>query len=123
PDYGDNSQSPYGITDESAKLDINYASATMLMQLPGMTDDVAGAIVDWRDSDDTASASGAESQYYLSLSPPYTCKNAPFETVEELMLVRGVTPQLLYGDGSAPPIGSSSTQNFSGTMFQDPQLA
>src|SRR5439155_1080823 len=45
------------------------------------------------------------------------------DTVEELMLVRGVAPQLLYSDGSAPPVGSNSMQNFSGTMFQDPQLA
>jgi type II secretory pathway component PulK len=125
PDYGDSSLPLWGVVDESAKADINYTSAASLLELPGMTDDVAAAIVDWRDPDDNESPSGAESQYYLSLPDPYTCKNGPFETVEELLLIRGVTPQLLYGDGSAPPAGSSAmSQSFgAGASFNNPQLA
>jgi DNA uptake protein ComE-like DNA-binding protein len=65
--------------------------------LPGMTPDVADAIVDWRDTDDTPSPYGAESEYYGSVQPPYRAKNGPFETVEELLLVKGVTPEMLYG--------------------------
>ena len=40
---------------------------------------------------------GAESDYYGSLSPPYAPRNGPPVTIEELLLVRGVTPQLLFG--------------------------
>ena len=36
-------------------------------------------------------------EYYSSLNPPYVPRNGPLQTVEELLLVRGVTPQLLFG--------------------------
>ena len=55
------------------------------------------SILDWRDEDDLHRANGAENDYYLSLSPSYTAKNGPFETVEELLWVRGMTPDLFYG--------------------------
>jgi type II secretory pathway component PulK len=87
----------FGVEDEGGKININTASATMLLMLPGMTPDVADAIVDWRDPDDNPQPYGAESDYYGSLPSPYRAKNAPFETVEELLLVKGVTPELLYG--------------------------
>jgi type II secretory pathway component PulK len=97
PNYGDNQFSSLGLLDEASKLNINTATKDMLLPLPGMTDDLAAAIVDWRDADSDISPNGAESEYYLSLPNPYNCKNAPFETVEELLLVRGMTPELLYG--------------------------
>ncbi|UCG59184.1 MAG: general secretion pathway protein GspK [Phycisphaerales bacterium] len=61
------------------------------------------AIVDWADSDDQVTClpfvkrenMGAESDYYRSLTPTYSCKNAPLETVEELLLLKGVTPEIL----------------------------
>jgi type II secretory pathway component PulK len=87
----------FGVEDEGGKLNINTATATQLLMLPGMTPDIADAIVDWRDPDDTPSPYGAESEYYGSVQPPYRSKNAPFETVEELLLVKGVTPEMLYG--------------------------
>lgn len=88
----------FGITDESGKLNINAASATQLMALPCvMQQNVADAINDWRKSAAQATADGAESNYYESLSEPYECKNGPYDTVEELLLVEGVTPQLLFG--------------------------
>jgi DNA uptake protein ComE-like DNA-binding protein len=90
-------QQDFGVDDEGAKVNINTASASVLQMLPGMTPDVADAIVDWRDANDEPSPYGAESEYYGSLQPPYRAKNGPFETVEELMLVKGVTAELLYG--------------------------
>jgi len=62
-----------------------------------MTEDVADAILDWIDSDDEPREFGCESEYYATLQPPYVPKNAPLDTVEELLLVRGVTPNLLFG--------------------------
>jgi type II secretory pathway component PulK len=114
PDFGDDNVSLYGLTEEAAKLNINVANYDMLMKLPNMTDDVANAILDWKDSDSTVTSSGAETEYYMNLPTPYMCKNAPFETVEELLMVRGVTQQLLYGDGTAPPLGVSSNVRSTG---------
>ncbi len=88
----------WGLIDEGAKLNLNTADASQLARLPGMTDQIAAAIVDWRDSDSETGENGAEDDYYLMLSPSYQAKNAPFETVEELLLIRDVTPELLFGE-------------------------
>lgn len=87
----------YGITDEAGRISINGASATVLSRLPNMTSDIAAAIVDWRDADDNAQQGGAESSYYLALPTPYQAKNAPFESVDELLMVKDITPTVLYG--------------------------
>jgi type II secretory pathway component PulK len=87
----------FGISDEGGKLDINRATADALSRLPGMTQDLADAVVDWRDGDDEPGAGGAESGYYLSLSAPYSAKNESFESVEELLMVKGFTRAVLYG--------------------------
>jgi general secretion pathway protein K len=55
------------------------------------------SILDWRDEDDFHRVNGAESDYYLSLSSPYAARNGPFDTVEDLLWVRGVTPDLFFG--------------------------
>ena len=79
-------------------MDIQESSVRdMLMSLPGMTYEVADAILDWMDEDDEPREYGAEIDYYSSLAPAYAAKNGLLETVEELLLVRGVTPQLLFG--------------------------
>ena len=97
PDREGDGQQDYGIDDEGSKVNINTASRDMLSKLPGMNTDIADAIIDWRDADENVSNNGAESEYYQSLQPAYRCKNGPFESAEELLLVRGVTPELLYG--------------------------
>jgi DNA uptake protein ComE-like DNA-binding protein len=103
----------FGISDEGGKININALMRldpsgntlySFLMLLPNMTDDIANAIIDWLDPDDNPRQStvggmgGAESSYYQGLSPPYSCKNGPIDSLEELLLVRGVTPDLLYGN-------------------------
>jgi type II secretory pathway component PulK len=100
----------YGMEDESARVNLNvFAEAgkfgfddqqindALVAALPGMTPDIADAILDYIDSDEDVRPFGGESDYYLGLSPPYRAKNGPLETVEELLLVKGVTPQLLFG--------------------------
>jgi hypothetical protein len=70
----------------------------MLLALPGMTEDVADAILDWLDEDDEPRPYGAEfDDYYSTLPSPYKPANGPINSVEQLLLVRGVTPQMLYG--------------------------
>ena len=98
----------FGLQDESARLNVNAlvsaetikknSGRQMLMGLPGMTEEIADAILDWIDADRQPRQSGAESDYYASLQPPYGPKNGPLESIEELLLVRGVTPRLLFGE-------------------------
>ncbi len=90
----------FGFVDEASKLNLNRASAQMLQGLPGMTTEFAAAIVDWRDEDSETSENGAENEMYQRLSPARTCKNAPFESVDELRLVYGATIEMLYGEDS-----------------------
>jgi competence ComEA-like helix-hairpin-helix protein len=87
----------YGVSDEESRLNINVAPTNELMQLPDMTPDVAASIVDWRSPTNVVLPGGAQAPYYASLQPPYQPRNGPFETVRELLMVRGVTPQLLLG--------------------------
>ncbi|MFC1758520.1 hypothetical protein ACFL2H_07095 [Planctomycetota bacterium] len=80
-----------------AATDVDTSGQAMLMGLPGMTIDVADAILDYLDEDDEPRDNGAEFDYYAALDPPYAPKNGPLETIEEMLLVRGVTPDLLFG--------------------------
>jgi type II secretory pathway component PulK len=88
----------FGLTDEAGKINLNTASQEMLMKLPGMTEELADSIIDWRDSDSDVTGSGAEDDYYLLQPDPYNCKNAPLETVEEILLIKGGTEDILYGE-------------------------
>lgn len=97
----------FGLEDESSRVNLNAllmleqqtegAGKTLLMALPGMTEDIADCILDYLDEDDEPRAFGAEYDYYNTLDPPYNPKNGPLETVEELLLVKGVRPELLFG--------------------------
>jgi len=86
----------FGLVDEASKLNINTATTNMLEALPFMTPTVAASILNWRNSSTNVASGGAELEYGM-LDPPYKCKNAPFETIDELKLVIGVTTDILYG--------------------------
>ena len=88
----------FGLTDEAGKVNLNTASEDMLLLLPGMTSELAASIIDWRDEDSEVTTGGAEDEYYLLQANPYNCKNAPLETVEEILLIKGASPELLYGE-------------------------
>ena len=68
------------------------------------------AIIDWIDDDEDPSGfGGAESSYYTGLEDPYEPRNGPMEFVEELLLVRGVTPELYYGVDDIPGLATLVT--------------
>ncbi len=102
PTYNDGQMSnadqtySYGLTDEMAKLNLNTAPYNILQWLPGMTQEMAASIVVWRGGADPT-GTGAGNGYYESLPDPYRAKEAPFESVDELYLVEGFTPFVLYG--------------------------
>jgi DNA uptake protein ComE-like DNA-binding protein len=95
----DNHQRPtnqpvFGFVDEASKINVNTATRGMLEGLPGMTPELADAIVSWR-SRNQASANDSS---YSRLDPPRLNKAAPFESVDELRLVYGATLDLLFGE-------------------------
>jgi general secretion pathway protein K len=68
-------------------------------------DALIDAIKDWIDVNDATEDHGAESGYYLSLAPPYEPRNGPVQYPEELLLIKGMTPELFYGNEVHPGIG------------------
>ena len=96
--YDSDDDLAFGLIDEAAKLNVNTASWESLARLPEMTDELAQAIVDFRDADSDPLPYGAEDEYYETLEQPYRAKNAPFETLEELLLVKGINSAMLYGE-------------------------
>ncbi|QQE11305.1 general secretion pathway protein GspK [Planctomycetota bacterium] len=98
PDPNKQSKANYDLQDLAAKLNINTATRESLLLLPNITESIADAIIDWRDEDSEVSEYGAESEYYSQLDLPYDCKNSNFETVEELLLVKGMTKSILFGE-------------------------
>jgi general secretion pathway protein K len=92
------------IVGEGGKVNINLVKEPMLRNIvinlgvqTEIRDVVVDSILDWLDADDLYRANGAENDYYRSLKEPYDCKNGPLDSVEELLLVKGVTPGLFYG--------------------------
>jgi len=86
------------VVDEASKLNINIVTKGQLLELPEMLEEIADAIIDWRDEDDTPSEGGAEGGYYENLPFGYMARNGSFRTIRELLLVKGVTAELFYGE-------------------------
>ena len=104
----------FNITDESGKININTLSdlsgivLNNLMVNMGIeketADTIVDSILDWKSPTGLHRLHGADNSYYLSLPNPYKMKNAKFDTLEELLLVKGVTPDILYGSGERPAL-------------------
>jgi general secretion pathway protein K len=97
---------------ETAKFNINSASPDELFSLlvnlgvhPARAQDITAAIVDWRSG--APQASSPFDDFYASLHPPYLAPHARFQEIEELLSVRGVTPDLFYGTWQPEPAGSA----------------
>lgn len=75
--------------------------------LPDNDDAVAeilDPLADWLDEDDNERDNGAEQGYYNGLNPSYHPANGPLLFVEELLLIKGWSKQLLYGGKAHPGI-------------------
>jgi general secretion pathway protein K len=97
----------FEVFDQSGKINLNTLTDisgiivnNLLLNL-GVSkenaDTIVDSILDWKDTDELQRLHGAESAYYMSLPNPYKSKNASLETVEELLMVKGITPEILYG--------------------------
>ncbi|MBN1830322.1 MAG: general secretion pathway protein GspK [Deltaproteobacteria bacterium] len=89
---------------ESGKININRAGQQLLtatLKGLGVSDEDAAIIVDsildWRDPDNFHRLNGAEDDYYRSLADPYEARDGDFQSEEELLLVRGISPELYFG--------------------------
>lgn len=68
-------------------------------------DDIIDPILDWMDEDDVSNPRGAETgDYYSLLDSPYEARNGPFDTVRELLLVKGFPEVLLAGGPFDPAV-------------------
>jgi general secretion pathway protein K len=90
------------IIPESSRLNVNRATPAELMRLfgamglPGERAQIlVEAILDWRTAGGLGG--GGLDQHYLALGPTFRRPHAAFEQIEELLYVRGVTPDLFYG--------------------------
>jgi general secretion pathway protein K len=95
------------ITDLESKFNINAPepvlqqvlpqALTLMGVSPGEATPIVNSILDWIDPDDQTHPEGAETQFYQGLNPPYVAKNGPIDDISELLLIRGVTPEIYYG--------------------------
>ena len=89
------------LVDEGGKINLNRVNEAVLRRVftnlgvdSSVVDILVDSIMDWRDPDDLHRTNGAESDYYGLLSPAYTAKNGPLDSVEDLLWIRGMTPAL-----------------------------
>ncbi|MEX0653808.1 MAG: hypothetical protein WD534_17385 [Phycisphaeraceae bacterium] len=88
-----------GIADEAGKLHLNRADVDALLALPGVTQEMADSLIAWRTFEEEAmDLPGAGAEHYLLLDPPYLPKHSPLESVEELLLIRGWSRAILFGE-------------------------
>jgi general secretion pathway protein K len=100
-------QTVVDIIPETAKFNINGAQPDDLLRLLvnlgvdlTRAQEITAAIVDWRSAPD---ASSPFDGFYASLHPPYLAPHARFQEIEELLSVKGVTPDLFYGTWQPTP--------------------
>ncbi|BBB32975.1 general secretion pathway protein K [Thermotomaculum hydrothermale] len=93
----------------SSKLSLKNARPELLKQIfmnyvESEEDAVAiiSSIQDWQDADNLENLHGAEDSYYTSLDYPYYTKNKPIENLKELLLIKGITPEMYYGTDNYP---------------------
>jgi general secretion pathway protein K len=98
------------ILDADRKFNINLAAVAPEMLNQGLilmgvdaaeAPHIVNAVADWtdRDKDPRVGSTDTESDYYMSLKPPYLAKDGPIDDLTELMMIKGITPNMYYGSG------------------------
>jgi general secretion pathway protein K len=84
--------------DKEKKVDLVVrAQLERLFELLELDPELIDPIIDWLDPDNNPQPFGAEDAYYRGLPSPYPCKNGPLDALEELLMVKGMTKEILYG--------------------------
>jgi general secretion pathway protein K len=107
------------ITDLESRWNINMAGEPFLQQaleLIGVPAQdrptIVESILDWREPGERPRLNGAKDKFYSQFEPKYFCKKGPIDDLAELLLVRGVTPEIYWG-GGAP--GGAAAANLAAT--------
>lgn len=95
----------YWIVDENRKININVAPKELLGKIleeggvldNKLRDSISDAILDWIDEDDLHHLNGVEKDYYEKLPDPYSSKNAPIDNLEEMLWIKDVKPEIIFG--------------------------
>ena len=82
--------------EEGRETPISYGTVAAMVDWVDPSDDVT--VLPWVHGD----SEGAKNDYYLSLTPPYLCKNAPFDSLDELLMVKGMNREILDGRPGDP---------------------
>jgi general secretion pathway protein K len=111
------------ITDLERKANVNLADQGLLQQAlflvgvdPSSMSTIIDSVLDWRDPDDNPHINGTESEYYLKQDPPYVAKNGPIDDLSELLLIRGITPEMYFGHEDKPALADALTARSRGTV-------
>lgn len=102
----------FSFNDEAGKININALTDVTGIILNNLlvnsgiekktADTIVDSILDWKDKDNLTRLNGAEDDYYKTLPNPYKAKNANLDTLDELLMVKGMTPEILYGNAEKP---------------------
>lgn len=120
------------IKDMDRKFNINVANEIILRQAMTLIgiDAAVGAtvensILDWRDPDSNTHPGGTESSTYEAYDPPYFAKDGPIDDISELLLVRGVTPNMFWGSvgGGGPQIFNRGVSGRRSAFEEEPTYA
>lgn len=97
------------ILDASARVDLNVATEEALLAL-GLTQEQSDSLLDWREAPTaTPRALGAKDAYYNALPEPYNVAGTRLRSADELLLIRGFTPDLLYRPGALSENSTATT--------------
>jgi general secretion pathway protein K len=113
------------IFNEASRIDLNSMSREQLITLfelagapAGQLDALADAVVDWRDEDGFAGLNGAEDDAYQAEGYDYGAADQPFESLEELLQVRGMTRELFWAVAEDLRVGAANAGGLSaGPVF------
>ena len=108
----------YGLVNESARLNLAAlldwdrespgTAKSVLMKLPGMTSIMADSLLDWIDPDESVRPDGAEAAYYAGRRLTYSPRNSIPVSLDEILLVRGITRYQIYGTDTAYNYGGGA---------------
>lgn len=112
------------IIDENSKINLSvlaneftertkfYSFTQNFLMNMGLSLDIADTIHDWVDIDEQKMPYGSEgADYYQTLTPPYASKNSTMDSIDELLLVKDMTPEIYYGFGGGNTEAEKDEQN------------
>jgi general secretion pathway protein K len=125
------------ITDMERKWDINLVANSRNPQMEvlqkalnevgltdaGLSSTIIDSILDWTSQNaSTTRLNGAKDDYYNRLRPPYYCKNGMIDDLSELLLIKGITPEIYWGS-NATNHSVSAFQQHGGGPFGQPSTS